>query len=125
MRVFRYFFVGGAAAAVDIGLFGLLVKGVGLPWFPVAVVSFGLATAVNYFLSIRYVFDSGVRFASHHEVLLVFVVSAVGLAINQAVLWVLIQYTPVDVLLAKMAATGGVFFWNYGARSRFIFRAVE
>ena len=94
MRVFRYFFVGGAAAAVDIGLFGLLVKGVGLPWFPVAIVSFVLATVVNYRLSIRYVFDSGVRFASHHEVLLVFVVSAVGLAINQAVLWVLIQYTP-------------------------------
>ena len=125
MRIVRYFFVGATAAAVDIGLFGLAVKGIGLPWFPVAIFSFVLATAVNYVLSIRYVFDSGVRFAYHHEMLLVFLVSAIGLVINQAVLWVLINYTTTDVVLAKIASTICVFFWNYGARRRFIFGVAE
>ena len=54
--------------------------------------------------------------------MLVFVVSAVGLVINQAVLAILIEWFGMDVLLSKVAATGSVFFWNYGARRHFIFR---
>lgn len=123
MKIVRYFFVGGAAAAVDIAVFGVLTKGFGLPWFPVAVFSFMLATMVNYLLSIRHVFDSGARFARHHEAVLVFVVSGIGLVLNQAILWLLIERLAWDMLLAKIAATGGVFFWNYGMRRNFIFKA--
>lgn len=122
MRLIRYFFVGAAAAAVDITIFGVLCVLAGLPWFPVAVFSFVLATAVNYRLSVRHVFASGVRFAKHHEALLVFAVSAIGLAVNQMVLWVLIEYWSWHSLSAKIAATGVVFFWNYGIRRNFIFR---
>lgn len=122
MKIVRYFFVGAAAAAVDIGIFGLLAKGMGLPWFWVGMFSFVLATAVNYRLSVRHVFVSGVRFSRHHEAVLVYVVSAVGLAINQAVLWLLIERWLWDVLLAKLVATASVFFWNYGARRHLIFR---
>ncbi|WP_295447538.1 GtrA family protein [uncultured Thiodictyon sp.] len=125
MKIVRYFFVGATAAAVDIGLFGVAVKGLGLPWFPVAICSFVLATAVNYALSIRYICHSGIRFGRRHEVLLVFLVSAIGLVINQAVLWVLIQSTSTDVVLAKMASSACVFFWNYGVRGRFIFGVAE
>jgi putative flippase GtrA len=122
MRIVRYFFVGAAAAAVDIGVFGVGAKLMALPWFPVSCFSFVLATATNYALSVRHVFSSGVRFARHHELLLVFAVSGIGLAINQAALWVLIEKGGWELILAKVAATGIVFFWNYGARRNFIFR---
>ena len=121
MRIVRYFFVGGAAAVVDIGVFVFLVKVFGLPWFPVALLSFVLATGVNYQLSIRYVFSSGVRFAQHHELALVFLVSAAGLVVNQTVLWLLIEKLSWDLVLAKMIATGMVFFWNYTIRRYMIF----
>lgn len=123
MKLVRYFLVGGVAAAVDIGVFGLLAKVLALPWFPVAVFSFLLATAVNYWLSVRHVFQSGVRFAKLHEAILVYFVSGVGLVLNQTILWLLIEIWSWDILLAKIAATGGVFFWNYLSRSRFIFKA--
>jgi putative flippase GtrA len=124
MRIIRYFFVGAAAAAVDIGVFVILAKAFGLPWFPVALFSFILATLVNYQLSIRHVFSSGVRFAQHHELALVFLVSAAGLVVNQTVLWLLIEKLSWDLVVSKVGATGLVFFWNYTVRRYFIFSNV-
>ena len=121
MKLIRYFFVGGTAALVDFGVFVGLVKLAGLGWFWSALISFVLATAVNYVLSVRHVFESGVRFSRHHEVLLVFLVSGIGLAINQAVLFLLIDQNGLNVLIAKILATGVVFVWNFLARSRFVF----
>jgi len=122
MKLIRYFCVGGAAAVVDITLFSALAQFAGFPWFPVAVFSFVVATLVNYFLSINYVFDSGVRFSKRHELVLVFLASSAGLAANQVILWMLIEVQGVHLVGAKVIATGGVFAWNYAARRLFIFR---
>ena len=122
MKIVRYFFVGGAAAAVDIGIFTVALKVFGYSWFFVAILSFLLATAANYLLSIRYVFESGVRFKKQAEVSLVFLVSGVGLVLNQSVLWLLIETAGIDEVLSKLMATGVVFLSNYMARSRFIFK---
>lgn len=122
MKIAKYFLVGGAAAAVDFLLFALLVKVLDLGWMGAAGFSFCAATLVNYLLSIRHVFRSGARFAKQHEMALVFAVSAIGLLINQSALGILIEWFGVDMLLAKIAATGSVFFWNYGARRHFIFK---
>ena len=81
-----YFFVGGIAAVVDFVLFAALVKWFGLAWYYASVVSFTLATLVNYVLSIRFIFESEVRFAKRYEIALVFLASAMGLAVNQAAL---------------------------------------
>ena len=117
--------MGGLAATVDIGFFTVAVKGFGFNWFLVALCSFTLATVVNYLLSIRYVFESGIRFKKQAEVSLVFLVSGIGLVINQSVLWLLIESAGIDEVLSKLMATGTVFFWNYTARSRVIFKATQ
>jgi len=122
LKIARYLLVGGLAALVDILLFAVLVKGFDFNWLASAVFSFCVATLVNYLLSVRYVFESGVRFGKRHEMVLVFAVSTIGLLINQAVLGMLIEGGGIDVLLSKVAATGSVFFWNYGARRFLVFR---
>lgn len=123
MKLIRYFFVGGTAAMVDFAIFAMLIKLAGLDWFWAAAISFVVATGVNYFLSIRHVFESGIRFARHQEVTLIFLVSGIGLAINQGVLFLLIGRFGLNALLAKVFATGVVFVWNFLARSRFVFLA--
>lgn len=123
MKLIRYFFVGGAAAIVDIGLFLVLAKVVGWTWFFAAAASFVVATLVNYWLSVRHVFESGIRFRRHHELALVFLVSALGLVINQCMLFVMIEKLGGALLVSKLAATGVVFGWNYAARRHFVFDA--
>jgi len=121
-KIARYFGVGAVAAAVDISLFALFARYLGYNYLVVGFFTFILATAVNYALSIRYVFESGIRFARHHEVALVFGVSAFGLAVNQLVLYLGVAVVRLDVVLSKVAATGAVFLWNYTVRSRFVFK---
>ena len=118
----RYFLVGGAAALVDWSLFALLALWAGLPWFPCALASFLTATLVNYVLSVRYVFRSGVRFSVPHEVMMVFGVSAAGLVLNQTLMWLWIEWAHWNMMLGKIHATGVVFLWNYGIRRFYIFR---
>jgi putative flippase GtrA len=121
-RLIRYFFVGGVAALVDFALFAALIKFFGVKWYSAGVVSFTFATLVNYVLSIRFVFESRARFTKQHEILLVFLASVIGLLVNQAVLYALVVIVGLQVLIAKVGATGAVFFWNYAARQSFIFR---
>jgi putative flippase GtrA len=123
VKIFRYFLVGGVAAAVDIVWFFLFAKLAGFNYLVVAPLGFVLATWVNYRLSVRYVFRSGVRFSRGREIMLVYVISAVGLLINQAVLYGLVDKLGVELMLAKFAATATVFFWNYWARNNYLFAA--
>ena len=125
MKIVRYFFVGFMAAAVDIGIFTVAVQGFGFDWFFVALFSFALATLANYLLSVRYVFESGVRFKKRAEMSLVFLVSGIALTINQSFLWLLIETADINEVLSKLIASVSVFLWNYAARSRFIFKALR
>jgi len=125
MRIVRYFFVGAISSAVDISIFAVAVKVYALNWFSVALCSFILATAVNYCLSIRYVFQSGVRFKKSEEISWVFAISGMGLLINLTVLWFLIESFSFDEVFSKLLATATVFFWNFSARSLFVFKPVR
>jgi putative flippase GtrA len=121
VKILRYFVVGGVAATVDIGFFFLFAKLAGFNYLVVAPLGFVLATWVNYQLSVRHVFRSGTRFSRGREILLVYGVSAVGLLINQAVLYVLVGRLGAELMLAKFTATVTVFFWNYCMRNNYVF----
>lgn len=121
MRILRYLAVGGTAALVDWSVFWALTQGTQLKYQFAAVVSFLLATLANYLLSIRYVFKSGLRFSRRRETALVYLVSMVGLGINVLAMQILVSAYAFHLLVAKVCATGIVFFWNYFARASFVF----
>jgi putative flippase GtrA len=120
-RFTKYFLTGAAAAAVDFALFFALVKLAGWPWYAAGTLSFVAATLVNYLISVRHVFKSGARFRKRDEIALTFFISAIGLGINQLILFLLIRQGAM-LLAAKICATAVVFIWNYIARHRFVFR---
>ena len=123
MKIIRYGTVGAIAAAFDFVFFAVFAKLLGFNYFVIGALGFIVATTINYFLSIRFVFESGVRFSSRAEFTLVFLISFIGLALHQAVLFLGISWLGWEMLFVKICATGSVFFWNFGARSQFIFRA--
>ena len=77
----QYFVVGGISALVDWALFALFLYVFEFHYLLSATISFVFATAVNYVLSIRYVFKNRQR-SAHAEVALVYIASAVGILIN-------------------------------------------
>ena len=87
-------------------------------------VSFILATFVNFLFSKYFVFaDRGA--AGLQKMLAVYLVSAVGLLLNLLVLWIGMDLLHLLPLISKLAATGLVFFWNYFARNRYVFKTRE
>jgi putative flippase GtrA len=122
VRAARYFVVGGISAVFDISLFFVFAKLLGYHYLAVSTVTFVFAVALNYTLSVRYVFTSGVRFSRGQELALVYLVSAIGLGLHLLVLYVAVDKLGVELMLSKFVATGSVFMWNFLVRNYFVFR---
>jgi putative flippase GtrA len=122
MKIVRYFFVGVIAAAIDISLFAIFASYLKFPWAIVSFITFIIATSTNYFLSIRYVFESGSRYKKHQEILGVFIVSALVLLLNQLFLYLFIEKMNIHLIISKCITTGMLFLWNYYGRKKIIFK---
>ena len=120
-KLVRYFFVGGAAAAVDLLFFVVFHNGLGFHYLAVGIAGFVFATLVNYVLSVRWVFQSGARFERNAEVFMVYVVSTIGLVIHASVLAALVELAGLAPLAGKLGAVAAAFFWNFGARNYYVF----
>ena len=123
MKIIKYFFVGGTAAALDISIFFVFVQKLGYNYLIIAPIGFTLATLLNYYLSIQVVFQKGIRFSPRAELLAIFIVSVIALAINQLCLFISIDILHLNKMLSKVGATGVVFFWNYFLRNNYVFKA--
>jgi putative flippase GtrA len=117
----RYFFVGGVAACFDLGFFYYFSSVLGFNYLFVGGVGFVFATAINYIISIRIVFTSGVRFSKKREIAAVFLISGTGLCIHEIVLYLAVTRFGLLGIFAKVIASGSVFFWNYYMRKWFVF----
>ena len=117
----RYFLVGGASALVDWGFFSVFLYIAEFHYLLAGVGSFILATALNYVLSIRYVFEGG-RYSRRAEISLVYFVSGISILINLGVLSGMVELLDAHPLVAKIFGTGAAFGWNFGARYFWVFR---
>ena len=125
MTGLKYFVIGGLAATLDLFIFFIAITFIGLPWLVAGITSFVAATVLNYFLSVRYAFESEARFSRKMEFMLVFAASGAGLIINLLLLWLFIEKIGYAPMVSKVLATAGGFFWNYNVRKNFIFKAAK
>lgn len=119
----RYFVVGGVAGLFDFLFFLLFNTWLGFHYLLIGICGFILATFINYWLSILWVFNSGARFSRRTEIFSVYVVSLVGLLLHALILAIAIEKIGLPGPIAKILATGLVFIWNYTARHYYVFSA--
>jgi putative flippase GtrA len=122
LRIIKYFFVGGTAAIVDVGLFFIFAKFLVYNYLLVGFFTFIIATFINYYLSIKFVFESGKKYRKEKEVLFVYLLSASSLTLNLFLLYIFYDKINLDVGLSKIIATGLLFFYNYLIRKLYIFK---
>ncbi len=116
----RYFVVGGTCALIDWSVFAAIFYGTELHYLIAGTLSFVVATGVNYFLSVQYVFERGKR-SRRSAITLVYCASAIGIMVNLSVLGGLIELQDLHAMLAKLAGTCAAFGWNFGSRYYWIF----
>ncbi len=110
------------AFGLDFGALALLTEVARLHYLLSAAFSFILGTTASYILSIRFIFE--MRSASVRvEYGLFVLVGAVGLGLNELLLWALTDLAGIHYLISKIIAASLVFFWNFGARKLLLFSA--
>lgn len=122
IQIVRYSFVGGVAALVDLTIFFLFAKLLDFNYLLIGAAGFIIATYVNYILSIKYVFESKIRFTRKAEVFWIYLISLVGLFLHLIFLYVFIDLLYMEKMLGKVMASFAVFLWNFLMRKHFIFK---
>ena len=121
-QIAKYFLVGGASAAVDIGLFYIFASILLYDWLLVSCSTFVIATLFNYALSSSYVFDRSEKRSRTAELLKIFAVSTTALLIHQFMLWATLAWLEQTLLVAKFAGTLSSFLWNFFGRRNWVFK---
>lgn len=123
-QMLGYVLCGGTATIADVGVFYLLATYAGMHYLYANIVAYGVGMVVNFALNKRYTFSN----TSTRVPLQFFVfslVAFVGLLLNQAVLYVLVEYVHLAPLYAKLFAVGAVLCWNFYGHRRFTFGLVK
>jgi putative flippase GtrA len=116
----RYAVLGGVAFVIDLGL--LLLLSPLLPLLVANTIAFLVANAANFAIGHVWVFGSDGRdsaiLAKYAAVLLI---SLVGVALNDALVWIGVILLDAGMVMSKIAATLAVWAWNYEARVRWVY----
>lgn len=117
----KFGFVGAINTAIDYLGFAALVTWTSIPYLIANVMTFAVASANSYVLNRRWTFrNADPRW--RRQVAAFYAVMFVGLLINEAILYTLVDHFQVRKLIAKAIGIVIVLFWNFFASRFFVFR---
>ena len=125
-RIILYFFVGGTAALVEWSTFFVMANVCQVQYLLAAAAAFVIATSTNWVLGRRWAFKDGLSGKKKSkECLQVFFVSGIGLCFDLLLMYLFVSLLGMESsaqkMIAKIMATGIVFFWNYFGRKIWIY----
>ena len=119
LQIIRFGIVGAVAAFVDFGVLVLLKELFGADVLIASAVSFCVSVAVNYVLSMTFVFK-GKKQSKIKEFVVFVLLSVGGLGLNQLVLWIGVSFTQIHYLIIKLFAAVIVPVYNFTTRKVFL-----
>ena len=121
----RYLVTGGLAFVVDFGLFAVCLYMLDWHYLLANLVGLVAGLALNYALSIVWVFTACERTLEKQKVIeftLFALVGIAGVGINQALMYLMVGLLDWNEMASKMIAAVLVLMWNFGARKLMLFR---
>jgi putative flippase GtrA len=121
IQFFRYGFVAVASYTVNLGGLVVLKQYGHINYLIAGTISFMAGLLVNYGLSKFWVFHGSKLHNQTHEFLFFSFIGLVGLGLNDLILWTLTSGLGLFYVLSNIIATFIVYFWNFGARKKYLF----
>ena len=116
----KFGLVGTLCFFIDYGVMVLLTETSGLGYFLSSAISFTLSVVVNYILSMRFVFKGKDDLNKVQEMAIFVALSMVGLALNQMIMWIAVEFFRVFYAVAKIFSTMLVTVYNFISRKLFL-----
>lgn len=129
MEFLRYAVVGGLAFVADfcslVAAQELMFENFSWGIYAATVIGFVVGLAVNYVLSILFVFtqakDRG-KGRSFGAFVVFGLIGIIGLGLTEFGMWVGVEILTLNYMVVKVVVTGAVLAWNYLGRKLLIFR---
>lgn len=115
-----YLFVGACATAVEWVAFYLLRHSIYMHYMLATTIAFIISTFANWIIGKWLLFHEKQNIIK--ELAKIYITSVVGLLMNLLIMWVAIDLIGIQDMLAKIIATGVVFFWNFLVRKLLIYK---
>ncbi len=112
--------VGVIAFVIDYGLMILLTEAFHVPYLLSTTISFVVSLIFNYLMSMRFVFSHKDGMSRRREFVIFVVLSVIGLAINDLLMWLGTDIVGVVYYVTKIFATAVVMVWNFVTRKKFL-----
>ena len=119
-QIMKFGVVGAIAFVIDFGVMVFLTEVFGIDPVISATVSFIISVIFNYAASMRYVFSHREGMSRTREFIIFVVLSAIGLGINDLLIWAGTDLATFDYRLVKIFATAVVMVWNFVTRKIFL-----
>lgn len=119
-QIMKFGVVGVIAFVIDFGVMVFLTEVFGIDPVISATVSFIISVIFNYAASMRYVFSHREGMSRTREFVIFVVLSAIGLGINDLLIWAGTNLASFDYRLVKIFATAVVMIWNFVTRKIFL-----
>ena len=116
----KFGIVGVIAFCIDYGLFLLMTYVFGINYLIASAISFVISTIFNFAASMWYVFAGKRGQTRSQQFVIFFVLSVVGLGVNQLVLWMCVDLLAWLAWVGKLAATFIVMIFNFVTRKVFL-----
>ena len=107
---------------VDFGTLYILTEYFNIDYLVSAGIAFIFGLIINYFLSVKWVFNNRAMENRLVEFLLFTLIGLVGLGLNELFLWILTDILLIYYLLSKIITTIIVYLWNFFARKLLLFK---
>lgn len=119
-QIMKFGVVGVIAFVIDFGVLVFLTEVFGIDPVISATVSFIISVIFNYAASMCYVFSHREGMSRTREFVIFIVLSAIGLGINDLLIWAGTDLASFDYRLVKIFATAVVMVWNFVTRKIFL-----
>lgn len=119
-QIMKFGVVGVIAFVIDFGVMVFLTEVFGIDPVISATVSFIISVIFNYAASMCYVFSHREGMSRTREFVIFVVLSAIGLGINDLLIWAGTDLASFDYRLVKIFATAVVMVWNFVTRKIFL-----
>lgn len=116
----KFGIVGTLCFSIDYGLMVLLKEFHIVSYFGASALSFTVSVIVNYLLSMRFVFQGKSDLNKAQEMIIFVSLSLVGLAFNQMIMWIAVDFFGVFYAVAKIFSSLLVTTYNFISRKLFL-----
>lgn len=115
-QIMKFGIVDVLAFTIDYSLMIALTELAGLNPVVSATISFIVSVAFNYATSMRYVFSHKKGISKQREAITFVLLSAIGLLINDGLIWIGTEIVSIDYRIVKIFSTAVVMVWNFVSR---------